>query len=474
MQIVDLNSAHFFLYSRIDYERVDSIPYRSRVFKLDRMRDLLARLGHPHHRVHIVHIAGTKGKGSTAAMIASVMDAAGYRTGLFTSPHLERIEERFVVAGRACSENEFVDLVAQVERVVSEMDSEVAASSAAETGPTYFEITTAIALLYFCQGEVDLAVMEVGLGGRLDSTNVCLPLVTAITSISLDHTTQLGNTVGEIATEKSGIIKPNVPVVSGVRENVASNVIEKTARHWGAPLFMLGHDFDFEYALDWTSGEMRRPLSRITYRESGARFGMEDIQVGLPGKHQASNASVAIAVLGQLRKIGWKINEGAIRDGLANVSWPARVEVFGNQPMVVVDGAHNVASIEALIDVLRDLAPHQPRRLIFATSSDKDVDGMLQRLLPEFKSIVFTRFLNNPRSISPDRLAQQARNHLENGACKSLNVEIAIRPDPRSTWQLTTDKSAANDLICITGSFFIAAELRQLAQDFVTQCQGAV
>ena len=474
MQIVDLNSAHFFLHSRIDYERVDSIPYRSRVFKLDRMRDLLARLGHPHHRVHIVHIAGTKGKGSTAAMIASVMDAAGYRTGLFTSPHLDRIEERFVVAGRACSENEFIDLVAQVERVVSEMDSEVAASSAAETGPTYFEITTAIALLYFCQGKVDLAVMEVGLGGRLDSTNVCLPLVTAITSISLDHTTQLGNTVGEIATEKSGIIKPNVPVVSGVRENVASDVIEKTARHRDAPLFMLGHDFDFEYALDWTTEEMRRPLSRITYREPDTRFEMEDIQVGLPGKHQASNASVAIAVLGQLRKIGWKINEGAIRDGLANVSWPARVEVFDNQPMVVVDGAHNVASIEALIDVLRDLAPHQPRRLIFATSSDKDVDGMLQRLLPEFESIVFTRFLNNPRSISPDRLAQQARNHLENGACKSLNVEIAIRPDPRSTWQLTTDKSAANDLICITGSFFIAAELRQLAREFVTQCQGAV
>jgi dihydrofolate synthase/folylpolyglutamate synthase len=474
MQIADLNSAHFFLYSRIDYERVDSIPYRSRVFKLDRMRDLLARLGHPHHRVQIVHIAGTKGKGSTAAMIASVMDAAGYRTGLFTSPHLERIEERFVVAGRACSENEFVDLVAQVERVVSEMDSEAAASSAAETGPTYFEITTAIALLYFCQSEVDLAVMEVGLGGRLDSTNVCLPLVTAITSISLDHTAQLGNTVGEIATEKSGIIKPNVPVVSGVREKEAGDVIEKTARHWGAPLFMLGHDFDFEYALDWTSGEMRRPLSRITYREPDAQFGMEDIQVGLPGKHQASNASVAIAVLGQLRKIGWEINEGAIRDGLANVSWPARVEVFDNQPMIVVDGAHNVASIEALIDVLRDLAPHQPRRLIFATSSDKDADGMLQRLLPEFTSIVFTRFLNNPRSISPDRLAQQARNHLESGAYKSLNVEIATRPDPRSTWQLTTDKSAANDLICITGSFFIAAELRQLAREFVTQCQGAV
>lgn len=474
MQIVDLNSAHFFLYSRIDYERVDSIPYRSRVFKLDRMRDLLDRLGRPHHHVHVVHVAGTKGKGSTAAMIASVMDNAGYRTGLFTSPHLERIQERFVVAGRACGENKFVDLVAQVEPVVSEMDCEATASSAAETGPTYFEITTAIALLYFCQDEVDLAVMEVGLGGRLDSTNVCLPLVTAITSISLDHTMQLGNTVGEIATEKSGIIKPNVPVVSGVRENVAGSVIETTARHWGAPLLTLGQDFDFEYALDWTSAEMRRPLSRITYREPGAQFRMEDIQVGLPGKHQASNASVAIAVLGQLRKIGWKISNGAIRDGLANLSWPARVEVFDNQPMVVVDGAHNVASIEALIDVLRDIAPHQSRRLIFATSSDKDVDGMLQILLPEFKSIVFTRFLNNPRSVSPERLAQQARNHLENSTFRSLNVEISMRPDPRSTWQLMTEKSGASDLICITGSFFIAAELRQLAREFVTQCQGAV
>src|ERR1700754_3286386 len=217
------------LMARINYERT-GVPYQARQLKLDRMRQLLTRLGQPDAGMKIVHVAGTKGKGSTSAMIAAMLSAAGYRTGVFSSPHLEQIEERFAVDGQPCTSDELVALVNRMIPVVRAMDEEAAADGDSTAGPTYFEVTTAMALVHFVERQVDAAVLEVGLGGRLDSTNVCLPVVSVITSISFDHMRQLGNTLASIAREKAGIIKPGVPVICGVLNEEPQTVIAAAAR----------------------------------------------------------------------------------------------------------------------------------------------------------------------------------------------------------------------------------------------------
>ncbi|MHB8862477.1 MAG: bifunctional folylpolyglutamate synthase/dihydrofolate synthase, partial [Pirellulaceae bacterium] len=244
--IRDYQSASDFLFGRINYERTRGVPYCSRVFKLHRMQQLVARLGHPERTFPAIHIAGTKGKGSTAAMIASVLQAGGFRIGLYTSPHLQRLEERFVVDGRPCDEETLVRLLAHLQPTILELD-EQARQEREQQGPTYFEITTAAALIHFRDQRVDAAVLEVGLGGRLDSTNICQPIVTAITSISFDHTRQLGNTLSAIAREKAGIIKPGIPLITGVTQPEPFGVIQQVARDNGAPLLALGRDFDFDY-----------------------------------------------------------------------------------------------------------------------------------------------------------------------------------------------------------------------------------
>ncbi len=235
------------LMGRINYERIAVIPYQERQLKLDCMRQLLTRLGQPDAGMKIIHVAGTKGKGSTSAMIAAVLTAAGYRTGLFSSPHLERIEERLAVDGQPCSSDEFVALVNRLIPIVRALDDEAAADGDPTGGPTYFDITTAMSLVHFVERQADAAVLEVGLGGRLDSTNVCLPVVSVITSISFDHMRQLGNTLASIAREKAGIIKPGVPVICGVTDPEPQAVIAQLAREHGCRLIQLGRDFHFEY-----------------------------------------------------------------------------------------------------------------------------------------------------------------------------------------------------------------------------------
>lgn len=245
MPVHDRQSAFDFLFGRINYERTSLVPYSTGEFKLDRIRRLLAALGDPHKKFPAIHIAGTKGKGSTAAMMASILQVAGYRVGLYTSPHLNSLEERFVVNGQLCSEPEFVSLVQEIQRAVHEIaEQELSGVSPPLGEHTFFEITTALGLLHFARQNVDAAVLEVGLGGRLDSTNVCLPAVCIITTISFDHTRQLGNTLALIAAEKAGIIKPGVPVVSGVTNDEPREVIRVIAAQQNAPLYERTIDFD--------------------------------------------------------------------------------------------------------------------------------------------------------------------------------------------------------------------------------------
>jgi len=462
-EIQDHASALAFLFSRINYERVPMTPYGSRQFKLDRMRRLVQRVGNPERAFPAIHIAGTKGKGSTAVMVAAALAAAGYRTGLYTSPHFERLEERLVVDGRPCAEEELVALVAHLHPVVAELDREADAAGDWQ-GPTFFEITTAAALLHFQRRQVDCAVLEVGLGGRLDSTNVCHSALSMVTSISFDHMQQLGTTLTSIAREKAGIIKPAVPVVTGVTEEEPLAVIRQLALQNGSRLLELGRDFRFAHR-PGRSG-IAGPLAAsnlgngLDYEEEvdGGRLELRDVRIGLLGRHQAANASVALASLQQLRRDGWRLNEGAIRRGLSEAYCPARIEIVSDWPVTVLDAAHNPASIGALLDTLNQLFDRRPRVLVFAASFDKDTRGMLDLLLPQFEHVILTRYLNSPRAADPAELTAMSSSIKADRDLSRLRLHA--RPDPCSAWQLVEQLVSPAHLICVTGSFFLAAEMR--------------
>ncbi len=455
-----------FLLSRIDYERTAGSGLPHRDFQLERMHRLLERLGNPQVGLPIVHVAGTKGKGSTAAMTAAIATAAGYRTGLYTSPHLERIEERVAIDGQPCSTDRFVALVERIQPAVAQLDAEAACQESRRPGPTYFDIITALALLHFAAERVDLAVLEVGLGGRLDSTNVVSPRVTVITSISYDHMKQLGPTLADIAREKAGIIKPGVPVVSGVMDSEARQAIEEVRCRVGAPLVQLGQEFDFRYRpprkLDRFAalGEMDfeiRPAGSSQPSDSTPRHptvSYKNLSLALPGRHQAANAAVALAAVSQLAELGFKIFESAAHRGLQSVVWPARVEVLGRQPTVVLDAAHNLASAASLLETLDESFAARRRLLIFATTQDKQVREMLELLMPRFDRVLLTRYENNPRGVAVEDLDRIAE-------------ELAGRPrelhsTPVAAWRRALELAGQDDLICVTGSFFLAAELRSL------------
>jgi dihydrofolate synthase/folylpolyglutamate synthase len=453
-----------FLFGRIDYERAAAIAYDRREFRLDRMRELLARLDNPQLRFPIVHIAGTKGKGSTAAMIAAMITAAGYGTGLYSSPHLDRIEERMGIDGQPCSGEELIELVQMVRPAVDVMDRR---AERGEGGgrPTYFEITTAMALIQFARRRVDAAVVEVGMGGRLDSTNVCQPVVSVITTISFDHMKQLGNTLALIAGEKAGIIKPGVPVVSGVVDAEPRDVIAATAAERGSRLVQLGRDFDYDY-LPPRDLQIAEGLGKMSFLPhlTDLEPGYQEVELGLLGRHQAMNAAVAIATTAVLRGQEWSIPEAAIRDGLARVRWPARVELVARRPAVVVDAAHNVASIASLLDTLDESFAARRKWLIFATTQEKQVREMLALLLPRFDGVVLTRYLNNPRYVPVDELVAVANDVASsmNGRASLPGNWIETAATPAEAWRLVAGRAAAEDLICVTGSFFLASEIRNL------------
>jgi dihydrofolate synthase/folylpolyglutamate synthase len=450
LAVVDRTSALEFLFSRINYERTTQIPYRTGGLKLERMQALLGLVGDPHLSLPIVHIAGTKGKGSTATMVARILQSAGYRTGLYTSPHLERLEERFVVNGQLCSEQEFVQLAADLQTATNRLE----ARDPQNRCPTFFEITTAMGLLHFARSRAEAVVLEVGLGGRLDSTNVCRPRLCVITSISFDHVKQLGNTLYAIAREKAGIIKPGVPVVSSVCEDEPREAIEQVAELNQAPLFQRGREFDYDVLVGPDN-------MQVTYREPAneARYQLGPLPIGMLGEHQVANAATAIAVIRKLQQQSFRIDEAAIRNGLLHAKCPARIEVVQQRPTVILDVAHNLASIAALLEALDQRFPKstqqkQSRRiLVFASSRDKDPAGMLRLLLPKFDQAIVTKYVNNPRAVEPDELAALAQ-------AVGSGTPVETAPEPQAAWQRARSLAEPADLICITGSFFLAAELR--------------
>jgi dihydrofolate synthase/folylpolyglutamate synthase len=440
------------LYGRINYERALPDRISARDFKLDRMQQFLERLGNPHICIPAVHIAGTKGKGSTAVMIAEVLSAAGYRTGLFTSPHVSAFEERMRVNGTMPDPSELVRLINCMLPIIRELDSAPGCMS-----PTYFELATAMAWLYFVERGVDVAVMEVGLGGRLDSTNLCRPIVTAITNISLDHTAVLGNSLEAIAREKAGIIKPGIPVVSSVQQGESRNVIEETCRARRAPLWQLGQEFQYRLVSSQSSAcaAANHPdLAPCLVDVTTPHRKWPLLSVPLPGEHQAVNASLALSTLDVLDAQDIPVSFDAAIQGLAEVRWPLRIEVLQNNPLAIVDSAHNDASVSALLKTLRSRDSAGKQILVFATSRDKDAAALLQQLVPEFDEIIVTRYQSNPRSVPAEDLARIAK------ACGRKPVHVC--ENAADAWTLARRMASPADTICVTGSLFIAGEVREL------------
>jgi dihydrofolate synthase/folylpolyglutamate synthase len=407
------------------------------------MRRLLAAVGGPHERLPVVHVAGTKGKGSTVAMLASILEDSGHRVGRYMSPHVHAIEERICVAGRPIAA---VDLVAAFDAVIPAVERlDAAAARRGARGPTWFEVVTAVALVHFVRAGVDIAVLETGLGGRLDATNVSRPLVSVITSISLDHMALLGPTIGRIAGEKAGIIKRGCPVVSGATHPAARRVIMATAARRRSRLLQLGRDFTAAHvAHDADAGAA---VEVHTADREAVRY-----RVAMAGRHQAENAALAVVAARLLAARGWRVTERAIASGLARTTLPARIEQVASRPLTVVDAAHNVASMQALVATLApELDRLRPRVLVFAASADKQLEEMLAAAAGRFDHVVVTRYATNPRAAPVERLV---------AACRLAGLPPArVAATPREAVTLARSLAAGRGLVCVAGSFFLAAEL---------------
>jgi dihydrofolate synthase / folylpolyglutamate synthase len=413
----------------INYERSMPSIYSPETLNLDRVKLLLDRLGRPDRQFRSIHIAGTKGKGSTAAMIESVVRAAGYRTGLYTSPHLHTFRERMRVNNELISKENFAAIFNSIEPHVNAIE-----------GITWFEIVTALAFTYFAQSKIDVGVVEVGLGGRFDATNVLQPIVSVITSLSMDHMNLLGSTIEQIAFEKAGIIKPNVPVVSSPQRPEALAVIEKTAQERNAPLVVVGRDVPFEMLAASIDGQEFSLTD-----QNGASY---SYKIPLLGAHQISNAATAITTLKVAEQYGLSITNEAIVSGLANVKWPGRLEILNRDPLLVVDGAHNADSAQKLAQSLAEIFGAQQWTLIIGISADKDIPAILEALIPIAARVIVTR-AHNVRAADLEALAEKVAQHnLQPSSAALVHEAIDL---------------ALNDhnAIIVTGSLFTVADARE-------------
>ncbi|GBD16026.1 Folylpolyglutamate synthase [bacterium HR26] len=434
---MDYLEALRYLSERSGYDRgFVANPFEREGIGLERTAWVLRALGNPERRYPSVHIAGTKGKGSTAACLASILGAAGYRVGLYTSPHLHTFRERIQIAGRPIDPELFAELTAELAAANTALVAERPDWGEA----TAFELATALALLAFARAEVDVAVVEVGLGGRLDATNVLLPEVAAITSISYDHTQILGNTLAEIAGEKAGIIKPGRPVVSAPQRPEAEAVIARAAAERGVPLLLGGRDWVVEGA-----------PARFSYRGPGGE--LRNLRLALRGAHQVENAGVALAVVQLLRERGLSIPEPAVRRGLAEVQWPGRLEVLRERPLVIADGAHNVDSAERLAQALRAEFAWRRFILILGIARDKDIPGIVRALAPLANQVVAVAS-HSPRAARPERILS---------AASELQPPVPAQEAGSVAAALATALGHAGpeDLILVTGSLYAVAEARE-------------
>jgi dihydrofolate synthase/folylpolyglutamate synthase len=448
---MDIESAYQdtlnYLYSFVDYSLTRSFRYSPEKFDLNRMHEFVEHLGNPQETYPVIHVAGTKGKGSVSAMCASALQAEGYRVGLYTSPHLQDYAERIQVDGQPIPHEDLIDLVQEIKPYLDQ-----------GTRLTTFEITTALAFLYFARRDVSATVAEVGLGGRLDATNVVVPVVSVITSISYDHTDILGKTLKEIAGEKAGIIKPGVPVVVAPQKDEARLAIEAIAAERSAPLTQVGRDFLFapishslasQSMLVWSSSEQGLIDA---YIESGGDQEWEPTRLNIPllGYHQVENAATAYAALQVSRERGLAISDEAVRIGLSRTSWPARFEVLSHHPLVVVDSAHNRDSALKLRLALDDYFPGKPVILVFGASEDKDIEGMFAELMPRVRQVIATQSYH-PRAMETERLVKMAHRF-------GRPVKVVATVEDALAEAVRLAENGA--MVLVTGSIFVAAGAR--------------
>lgn len=437
--ILNYEEALAYINSFINAEKSPDFSRLARLYNLDRISRLLNRLGNPHRNLKVVHVAGSKGKGSTATFIASILTRAGFKTGLFTSPHLVTPRERCRIDSEPISALAFTDCVDRLKPeigAVSEIDGIGDVS--------FFEIYTALAFTYFADEEVDFAVVEVGLGGRLDATNIVNPLVSVITPISLEHTAILGNTHEAIAKEKAEIIKPDRPVVLAPQSEEAQSVFEVVAADRNAPISLVGRDVKWEHGAHDIHGQ--------TFDVRTPHVSYSDLFLPLLGVHQAINAATAIACVEMIQASGYDISTASAYAGLKEARLPGRTQLVGREPFILLDGAHSPASARTLRDTIHEVFRYEKLILIVGFMRDKDLRGIGETLCPMADTVIATVMRDNPRAVGADEIV---RTWSDSGG--------DLRVSPSVGDAITEAKSVASsaDLICITGSMILIGEAMQ-------------
>jgi dihydrofolate synthase/folylpolyglutamate synthase len=422
------NLALDYLYSFVDYSLKHVSELAKADFNLDRMFALMESLGNPQAKYPIIHVAGTKGKGSTSALCASALTAAGYKVGLYTSPHLEDYCERIQIDGSPLTHERLAALVDAIRPAVALIPK-----------LTTFEITTAIAFLAFAEANVDAAVIEVGLGGRLDATNIATPRVSVITSLSMDHMAVLGDTLAKIAGEKAGIIKEGIPVVSSPQKAEALEVLERVAKEKNAPITIVGRDVKFE--------AQGASLDGQTFIIQNSDFIIQNYEIHLLGQHQITNAATAYAAL---KASGLSVSDDAIQTGFSQVKWPARFEVARREPPVIFDSAHNDDSFAKLRETLETFFPGRPVYLIFGASEDKNLAGMLREMKPKIRKLIVTR-ADHPRALEVEKIQSLA---------DALEVpNEAVAPVKAALARALELSAFDGSIVLSAGSMFVTAEV---------------
>ena len=399
-------------------------------FGLNCTENLLARVGNPHRKLRFIHIAGTNGKGSTAAIISRILLNHSVKAGLYTSPHLVRFTERFRLNDTEVSAQRILQVFEKIREILDETQP-----------PTFFEMVTAMAFLYFAEEQADFVIAETGMGGRLDATNVISPEVCVITNVGFDHQEFLGSTLSSIAREKAGIIKQGVPVVTGALQPVAQGILKTACMNKAAPLYRFKSDFHVR----------RKSDGSFQYR--GIKRQLSSLSLNLRGPHQVANAALALAaveVLEQKRLIS--LLPGPIEDAMREVRWPARLEVLETNPTIVLDGAHNPQGAEALRDALKESFTYKKLHLVMGIMGDKDILGILRRLLPMAETAIFTQ-PRYARAANPDDIRKMARPYIQ---------KYYVIYDAASAIQEARHLADPDDLICITGSLYFAGEVKQI------------
>ncbi|MEM9251983.1 MAG: folylpolyglutamate synthase/dihydrofolate synthase family protein [Planctomycetota bacterium] len=440
-QITNYTTAVRWLFDHTDHERQRLVKYDDQTFSLDRMRRLLNLLGDPQDQLKCVQVVGTKGKGSTCAMLASMLGACGYTVGLYTSPHLIDLRERITVNGDMIGYADAADALRQVAAVEQAFDD--------DDTPTFFEVLTAAALLHFAEQAVDVAVLETGLGGRLDSVSAIRPLLIGMTQLSLDHTHLLGETVQEVAKEKAGAFKADVPVISVQQEKSVATVLKESAVETGCTLKFTGPDIDFSYRFE--ANRELGPHTRVCLTTPRSKY--EHLAVPLKGEHQALNCGLALAMLDGLKEYGFVAEESDVVQGLADTELPGRLELMHDQPRVLIDGAHNPASLQGLVKSLGAHFQYDSLVMIFGCGADKEVTPMLKQVSLGADKVIFTKAKSSPRAVEPDDLMRRFAEASGKMAQTANRLDEALKIAARAV--------SREDLIVVCGSFYLAGEARK-------------